>query len=55
MECLNCQLLFDGTYIVEYKAFNIILKLLRMLEKTTLEVKKAVATSYTNVLALKKM
>ena len=45
------QLLFDGTYIVGVQGIrHYIETAANVLEKTTLEVKKAVATSYTNVL-----
>jgi outer membrane protein TolC len=45
------QLLFDGTYIVGVQGIQHYIETAEnVLEKTTLEVKKAVATSYTNVL-----
>lgn len=45
------QLLFDGTYIVGVQGIrHYIETAANVLEKTSLEVKKAVATSYTNVL-----
>ena len=45
------QLLFDGTYVVGVQGIqHYIETAANVLEKTTIEVKKAVATSYTNVL-----